>query len=373
MAKLNIPSTKFTMELAAGAIAAAKKAVEAGTEQMLLVHPSHITEIDGFNVRVDTPDYLAHVDALAESIKANGYYPNKPLGGYVGKDGEGNDALLLTDGYTRLRALKKLIEEGVEIKQVPFAIKAKGTSLEDLTVALVQDNEGRTLSVYEKAVVVKRLKGYGMADDEIATRLGMTKRYVDDLLVLAGAPRKVAVFVTSGQVSATEAIKQLRRDPMKAAEVLAEAVRKAASKGKKRATGKDTGAAAEETSGGSDEAGETNGVVSNTHKVTKGKSVTSLKLRFKRGAIVPVDEIKLVSRLQGGDWWNYVDEETDRDNVVIEDNFAVEIKITMDAPTEETPATEEPTPAPRIGEETSEEAETEAETDEAAATDDDEL
>ena len=365
MSKLTLPSTKFSTDLAAGTLAAAKKAVEAGTENMLLVHPSHITEIDGFNVRVDTPEYLAHVDALAESIRANGYYPNKPLGGYIGKDGEGKDALLLTDGYSRLRALRKLIEEGVEIANVPFAVKGKGTSLEDLTVALVQDNEGRKLEVYEKAVVVKRLKGYGMADDEIARRLGMTKRYVDDLLILAGAPRQIAIFVTTGKVSATEAIKQIRANPTGAAKIIAEAIKKAEAKGKGRATGKDTGSTGG-SSEGDDEAGETNGVVSSEHKVTRGKSVTTLKLRFKQGAIVPADEIKLVSRLQGAEWWNFVDEETDRDNVVIEENFAVEIKITMDEP-KEPEAAPDTEAAPRLGDDSDDDdaAETPAEDDEA--------
>lgn len=367
MTKLNIPSTKFSMELAAGTLAAAKKAAEAGTENMLLVHPSHVTEIDGFNVRVDTPDYLEHVAALAESIKANGFYANKPLGGYIGKDGEGNDALLLTDGYSRLRALRKLMEEGVEIGKIPFAVKAKGTSLEDLTVALVQDNEGRKLEVYEKAVVVKRLKGYGMAEDEIARRLGMTKRYVDDLLLLAGAPRQIAVFVTTGKVSATEAIKQIRANPTGAAKALADMIKKAEAKGKGRATAKDNASGSTESD--DNEAGETNGVVSSSHKVTRGKSVTTLKLKFKQGAIVPADEIKLVSRLQGGEWWNFVDEKTDRENVVIEANFAVEIKITTDEPKDPEAASEneDTAPAPRLGDDSaSEDGEDGAETPEEA-------
>lgn len=342
MAKLNIPNTEFEYDVIAGKEATAKKASEATAATMLMVDPDKIVEIPGFNVRVDTPEYLAHINTLADSIEANGFFPNKPLGGYYGKDGE----LMLTDGYSRLRAVRAVIERGVDIGKIPFVAKPAGQTIEDLTVALVQDNEGRPLSVFERAIVVKRLASYNMDNATIAKRLGVTDRYVGDLLVLAGAPAKVRNMVINGKVSATEAVKQLRKDAGKAAEKLSAAVAKAESEGKSSASGKDVKAVEGEATG------KKSGV--SMSAVTKGGKIhQNFTYRWKQGEIVPLDQIKPVRLLGGGDWWNFVDENT-KEHVVIEED--VEIKVTMittdSSPVSEnaeTPASQDDAQTPQDG------------------------
>ena len=63
-----------------------------------------------------------------------------------------------------------------------------------------------------------------------------SKTDVEDKLFLADAPKAVRDMVEAGQVSATEAIKVLRKAGCDAEAVLTEALKKAMEKGKKKAT-----------------------------------------------------------------------------------------------------------------------------------------
>lgn len=330
MAKYDVPASDFTTELAPGNIKKAQSNAEATSAVMLSVDPSKVVPIPGFNVRVPTPDYLNHKSEVKESIRANGWFPNKPLGGYIGKNDANEDTLFLTDGYTRWDAVMELIAEGTPIEKVTFVAKPQGQSLSDLTVALVQDNEGRALSVIEKSIVVKRLVGYGLTTQEIAPRLAMTDRYVSDLLTLAGAPTKVRDQIIAGKVSATEAIKALRADPKKAAEKIDTAVKAAAEKGKKKATGKDVKKAAAEPqkSGASQKARTVGDVVRMT-----------FSFHWKQGDIVPYADIALVRGFDGAEWWNFVDENTKAD-VVIEETVTFEVVMIKAAPVDANTTTE---------------------------------
>ncbi len=243
MAKIAIPESTFDPDLLVGG--SAKKALEtisATKGELYYASPDELVEIPGFNVRVETPEYLEHIEQIALSIQANGFYPNKPLGGFAGKL-DGADVIYITDGYSRRRAILRARELGAEIDKIPVVLKAQGTTIEDLTVALVQDNEGRPLTAMEKAIVAARLRGFNMTNVEIAQRFGCTDRYVEDLLVLAGAPKKVRDFVIAGKVSPTEAIKQVRKNPERAGDVLLVAVQTAAGAGKSKATSKHVKAA----------------------------------------------------------------------------------------------------------------------------------
>lgn len=333
MTKLIIPASDYSEEVVTASTKAFITATGAkGAVDGLIWAPlSAIREIDGFNVRVDTPDYLAHIESIKESMKANGIYRNKPVTGYIAKDGD-DYFLNLTDGYTRLRAIRELVEAGVEDFTpdvlVPLIVKPASQSLEDLTVALVQDNEGRPLTVYERAIVVARLVNMNVDKDRIAERLEITPRYVDDLSVLAGAPAKVRNMVITGKVSATEAIKQLRKDGKAAADKLAAGVEAAKAAGKDKATGKDVKKAAPEPQV------EIKSGVTATSKVRSGLVKTELEYIFKQGEIHPYDTIKPVRLFNDSEWWNFVDENTKAD-VVIEETIHIAVVITTKAPADE--------------------------------------
>lgn len=248
-AKMTLPSETLDVSLIAGkgkAITAA--ATSKNTEYVVSV--DQLRTIPGFNVRIrETDDYRQHVESLKQSIREHGFYPNKPLAGYIGKDGD-DDVIYVTDGHTRLEAVREINEEDVdgtqEIAGLPVVLKSAESSINDLTIALVQDNNGRPLMPYEMGIVVRRLQnakdGEGNAlfsKADIARKLSITERYIDDLNVLVSAPKKVRDAVLAGEVSSTLAIQELRKNPKKAEERITTAVTKAKASGKSKATKKD--------------------------------------------------------------------------------------------------------------------------------------
>ena len=247
MTKLNIPDQKMTPAIEGGAIEKAVKDAGGTSTKMYRVPLGKIAVIPGFNVRVDSEDYIAHRDAIAESISANGYDETKPLSGYVGKDEAGGNIIYVTDGHTRLDAVLNYnadpdTKKADEISALPVVVRRDTPSMADLTVALHTSNSGRPLTPYELGVVVNRLlTEEGAEKDAIAHRLAVTPRYLEDVILLAEAPVKVRNYVLSGDISSTMAIQELRRDPAAAAERISGAVAKAKSGGKKRATAKDVG------------------------------------------------------------------------------------------------------------------------------------
>ncbi len=327
MAKLTLPAQDWTAELVSTSADKAAKASGATSVKMLMVPVAAIRPIPGFNVRVETPDYLEHIDSLTQSILANGFYPNKPLGGYAGKD-DGADVIFVTDGYSRLRAVEAAISFGAEIAALPVVIKPQTDTLEDLTVALVQDNEGRPLTFYEKAIVAKRLLSYNMEKATVAKRLNVTERGLDDFILVAGAPSKVRDLLISGKVSASLAVVQLRKNPEKAADVLRSAVTTAEAAGKTKASAKHI------TSGETT----TKGAASATSKPHQRKSV----YRLIGGETVSRDQIKELLAVESGDakWWSYVDESDKKKGILIDRTLTITL-IVEDASLDGTPAEDE--------------------------------
>lgn len=321
---MHVPKADFELDLVPGSVTSTMKELGGspamgGAGALYMVPPSAIREIEGFNVRVDTPDYLTHIETLKASIKTEGFYRDKPLDGYVQKE-EAGTVLYLTGGYSRYRAVRELADEGHVVEAVPFIVKPAGQSLEDLTVALVQGNEGRPLSIYERAIVAKRLKGMGVEDARISERLNITSRYLADLLLLAGAPVSVRNLVIRGKVSGTEAVKQLRSSGKGAAEKITAGVKDAEAKGKAKATGKDVnkpgkGALVEKSE------------VKAKSKEKGDRVTTTINYAFKAGDIVEAAQIAAVKLFDDADWWVWNDDST-RTHAVIESDITIDVTIT---------------------------------------------
>lgn len=223
--------------ITAGNVKAAMSEVGAGRSDMWTVPVDMIKVMDGFNVRVQNADYAARIEEIANSILANGFLKDKPLTGYVAKE-DGQQVIYVTDGHTRLRAAKLAIERGAEISTLPVITKPAGTSIEDLTVALVTSNNGRPLAPIEMGAVVKRLAGYGMAEDVIAKRIGVTTGYIKDLLLLMGAPKAIRKAVEDGKISAANAVAQMKKHGDKAADVIGSAITEAEEAGETKVSKK---------------------------------------------------------------------------------------------------------------------------------------
>lgn len=236
-----IPSSKVDIKLAAGSVEPAMKAAEAKSTKLYRVPVSAIKTIPGFNVRVQSADYIAHRDMIADSIRANGFDATKPLSGYVAKEGDKN-VIYVTDGHTRLDAVSTINGDDTDtnIDILPVLVHPADKSLTDLTVALHTSNTGRPLSPFELGVVVKRLmKDEGADKAVIASRLAVTPRYLDDVLLLVNGPKEVRTAVLEGTVSSTLAIQELRKDPETAVAKITAAAAKAAPG--KKVTKKDLG------------------------------------------------------------------------------------------------------------------------------------
>lgn len=200
----------FKGTLSAGNVKAAMKDVGATSRDLWQVAIGDIRIIEGFNVRVEGEALTLHIRDLADSIKSEGYYPSSPMAGYVGVE-NGKQVIFLTDGHCRMAGIELANSEGADVQSVPVVVAAKGTSMEDLTVALVRKNAGKSLDPYEIGVVCKRLTGYGLVTSEVARRLGLSAKYVDGLLALMAAPVVLRNMVLSGQASANTVIEAIQK------------------------------------------------------------------------------------------------------------------------------------------------------------------
>lgn len=247
MAKI-IPSDDFNEVLVRGDAAGALKDAGAKRANVFDLDIEQIAVLPDFNPRISgTKDHDAHINALTDSILANGFLPGKPLTVYPAEEAvEGTDekvtVFYIVDGHSRFAAAKQAIAKGAPIETLPVSIVPRNDGsniLADLAVLTVLNNNStKPLSPVELAIVVKRLTGYNVAKADIAKRLGITARYVDDLMVLHGAPAAVQEAVRAGSVSATLAIAELRQHGEKAAARIEAAVEKAKTAGKTKVTAK---------------------------------------------------------------------------------------------------------------------------------------
>lgn len=232
--------SKDLIQLTPGSVKKATVGVSSG--DLWKMPRNRIRVIDGFNVREKDADYKANVRRYADSMKANGYDETKPMAGFVFEE-NGEHFIGLTDGHTRLDAVDLAISEGCEIVTIPVVTKARGTSMEDITIGLVTSNSGAALKPLEVAKVCKRLVGYGMEVKEIAARLTLTPAYVNQLLDLLAAPKAVRDLVANGTVAATLAMDTIKKHGKEATKMLTAGVKEAKGTGKTRVTAKHVKAA----------------------------------------------------------------------------------------------------------------------------------
>lgn len=235
-----VAATGFQLELTPGPENVAMKSAQATSAKMWSVPIDQIELIDRFNVRTtDRPEYIRHIEQLADSIVKDGYYQDKPLSGYVHKMDDGTTCIKLIDGHCRLAAVKLAISRGLDgLTHLPMVMKPPGTSVEDLTVVLDRSNSALPLTVYEKALVCQRMINFGNSVEQVASRLGYSEKYVGDLLALLTVPTQVLKLVKTGEVPAALAVKHAKRYGSKATEILTQGLANAKKQGKERMTEK---------------------------------------------------------------------------------------------------------------------------------------
>ncbi|MEM8519007.1 ParB family chromosome partitioning protein [Janthinobacterium sp. CAN_S7] len=211
--QMNLLEAPVTTVLMKGSIKGAmKQAGEDGkiapSRDLWQVDPNKLRTIDGLNPRVETADYLAHVEATTNSMVLEGYYQDKPLAGYVAKVGD-EEVIYIYDGGTRLRCALEAIKLGAKFNKVPVSVSQDGMAMEDILVAMVRSNEGRPFSAYEKSVMVKRLARCSWKQHEISERLGIKLPMVANMLLLMEAPFEIRELVATGVIAFTFAVEMI--------------------------------------------------------------------------------------------------------------------------------------------------------------------
>lgn len=197
----------------------------AGETRRVKVADLHV--LANLNLRVDETENL---DELMASIAANGFYDDKPLAGYVTAD----DTVIVIDGHRRLAACQRLNAESLEgdvVDTVPVVLKPEDVSIADLTVAMIQSASGKELTMFEKGIGVRRLMtDSGLSKPEIARRLGVTEKSIDNYLLVASAPARARNLLLDGKVTSTQVLRA-KGDTAK----LEKMVKKATDEGRTRA------------------------------------------------------------------------------------------------------------------------------------------
>lgn len=231
-----LPQTSFDFNAVHGSVKGYMSSANAGKTDLWMIDVDKIKVLEGFNPRIKNAAYEEHVEHLKGLILPNGYDRSKPLSAIVlVKNGEQD--IYVYDGHCRLEAVRRAIAAGAEIKQLPVVTAPKGTSIQDLTAALINTGTGMALTPLEKAVVCKRLIGYNWTVQEIAKRLNYTPNYVDQLLSVLQGPREVCEMIQRDEVSLSVALQAIKQHGEKAATVLQGSIDEAKVKGKRRATG----------------------------------------------------------------------------------------------------------------------------------------
>ncbi|MBD8089166.1 hypothetical protein IFT48_04160 [Pseudomonas fluorescens] len=200
--------------------------------------------IEGLNPRVKDARYWEGIEALKESIKTHGWYPDKPLAGYIANINGENVCVIVEGGRRRdagLLLLQEMTPEMADLYKVPVAPKGAGTSELELQYGLAQGNNNEQFRPYELAILVKRLATVYMQEDNQILK-GLTglvsASYLPKLKMVAGAPEEIATLVLSEEMSVTEAFNLMVKHGDKAVQVLQQAKAAADAAGSKKILGK---------------------------------------------------------------------------------------------------------------------------------------
>ena len=192
------------------------------------IDPRLITIEDGWNFRVDTPEFLQGIEDLAASIASEGVLV--PVS--VFEDG---DKIVLDDGHRRLRAALRAIELGTNIETIPYLTVPKKTNRTERLLGMVNRNTGTPNTPLELAEAFRRLIAYGLDQKQIALRTGRTEGGVSQIMAINALAPAVKNMVVKGDVAASTAVQATRKHKGKAADVLSDAIAKANAKAAEKA------------------------------------------------------------------------------------------------------------------------------------------
>lgn len=181
---------------------------------------------------LNSPEALAHIDWLADSIAESGV--KKPLEVFS-KKGE----VYVSDGHCRLLAVLKCLDLGVPIPSVPCVQEGRGVNDVDRILNQNLSNSGLRLTALEEGHNIKRAVALGLSVSDIARKLSRSVSYVGQMLEFQAAPAEIHNMVKAGEVSPTLAAQINRAEGERAPVILKAAVETAKSEGRNKARPRD--------------------------------------------------------------------------------------------------------------------------------------
>jgi ParB-like chromosome segregation protein Spo0J len=213
------------------------------SNQLLMVTPELIRPIKGFNPRIHEAkdagtgkSYADELEELKASIQSEGFFLDKPISGYPGVE-DGENVVYIIDGHRRMEAVNALIDEGVEIGNIPVVLTPANTDPIKLVIQNVKKNLNRRFTFFETSFQVARLLGIGKSKADIVDLMGLSEVAVQDCLdFIESVPKPIREHVKLGRISGTEALRICRqpvykKNPDKAIEKVEEMIAKAEAEG----------------------------------------------------------------------------------------------------------------------------------------------
>lgn len=141
------------------------------------------------------------VEALSVSILEKGLL--KPVTVYKAKDG----SYQLVEGYTRMQAIKMLVDSGkVTDEYIVTAQKIEQPTEQDEILINLIANGGKDFQPLDKARAIKQLIDTGMTQQEVANKIGLAQPVISNLLKALTMPEDVQVAVQNGDIAFNTAI-----------------------------------------------------------------------------------------------------------------------------------------------------------------------
>lgn len=232
-----IPTSDYAAEISPGSQKAVKVSAKRD-DSFYRFDPRTLIVKHDLNVRFQTSKLQDRIRQIADGILTNGFRPDRPLTCFIDRV-DGEDKVVVADGHTRLAAALQAIANGAEIESVPVCLLPKTTSMSDVQAGQVISNSGTPFTMLEQSIVVARLINRGHTVEETAGRIGVTSTHIDNLMVLAAAPKAMQIMIANEQVSASTAIAAIREHGAeKALQLLTTQIAKAQGEGKQKVTAK---------------------------------------------------------------------------------------------------------------------------------------
>lgn len=237
----------FTATITPGVLKDAMKAAGASSGDLWTLPFDQLRIIEGFNLRVHTPQYQAKIEEYAELLANEGWLKHEPMKGLVQHDeASGRNLVYIFDGHTRLLALPLANEKRkarglapiTDVTVIAISSKKEKNSKEpismaDLTVAMIRANMSNPHTAYELALACKRLADARVPNSDIAKQLSLSTEWVKSLLMLMAAPQELRERVAAEALTVTLAVQLVKEHGgAEAAEMVEDAAAEKEAQGK---------------------------------------------------------------------------------------------------------------------------------------------